>query len=63
MSKLSLDRTNLTKIRNVAGYLLVSSVLSAVISLITDNPTLFGSLTPAINLLLVGIRELFKKPE
>ena len=47
----------------VMAYIAVSAVISYLISLTVDNPSLVGPLTPLVNLVLVGIQQFIKAPE
>jgi len=47
------------KILKAAGYLAASTAISYLISVVTDDPTLFGPLTPLINVLLVSVKQIF----
>ena len=48
---------------NALRAIAVSAVISYLISLTVDNPSLVGPLTPLVNLVLVGIQQFIKSPE
>jgi hypothetical protein len=62
--KLSLPtRDQGIKIAKTVAYIAVSAAISAVISYLTDHPDLFGLLTPAVNILLVTLKQFLTEPE
>lgn len=50
------------KILKTAAYVAVSAVLGFLISLVADQPELFGVFAPIINVVLVTIRQALKEP-
>lgn len=48
-------------ILKVALYVAVSAGVSYLISVLADQPELFGSLTPLVNIVLVAIKQVFSK--
>lgn len=58
-----IDKTQAVKIGKAALYLGLSAAISYVISLIANDPSLFGPLTPIVNIVLVTLKQLFTKPE
>lgn len=56
-----LTRANAWSIGKAALYIGVSAILGYLISLITDNPELFGVFTPIVNIILVTARQFFKQ--
>ena len=51
------------KILKAGAYLVISTLLSAIIVTLQDKPELFGVYTPVINLLLVTVKQAFTKGE
>lgn len=49
------------KVAKTAAYVAVSAVLGYLITATTDNPELFGVVTPVINLVLVLIKQALTK--
>lgn len=47
------------KIAKAALYVGLSAIISYFIGLIADNPNLVGPLTPIINVVLVGLKQVF----
>lgn len=54
-----ITKNQLQKILKAAAYLAISSIISGLIALTTDNPQAFGVLTPFINLILVIAKQAF----
>lgn len=50
------------KVVKAALYVGLSALLAYLISETTNNPDLFGPLTPIINVTLVTVKQLFTKP-
>lgn len=50
------------KIAKAALYVGASAVISYLITVLTDQPELFGPLTPLVNVVLVTIKQAFTKP-
>ena len=61
--KLGFTKEQMVKLGKVSTYIAVSAVISFLISKMTDDPNLFGQLTPLVNLLLVGIKQFVVAPE
>lgn len=59
MSVSKLDTTQQVKVIKAAAYVGVSALIAYVISAITNNPHLFGALTPLVNVGLVALKQLF----
>lgn len=57
-----IDKDQALKIGKAALYVGLSAVISYLITLIADQPELFGPLTPIINIVLVTIKQAFTKP-
>lgn len=55
-----LDKAQAMKIVKVTAYVAISAALDYLISI--SSGTQFGTLTPLINILLVSVRQLFKRP-
>jgi hypothetical protein len=49
------------KIVKAAVYVGASAVVAYLISVVTDNPDLFGALTPVVNVALVALKQVFTK--
>lgn len=58
-----INRDQFAKIVKVAVYLALSSVIAGVISMIADEPNLFGPLTPVVNILLVTLKQALTAAE
>lgn len=52
-------KTNVGKTLIAAGYIALSAAISFVISAVADDPSLFGALTPIINVALVLVKKTF----
>lgn len=61
LSKISKDQA--LKIVKATVYVGLSAAISYVITLIANDPALFGPLTPIVNIILVFLKQLFTKPE
>lgn len=59
-SKISKDQA--AKIGKAALYIGLSAVISYLITLIADQPELFGPLTPIVNIVLVTLKQVFTQP-
>lgn len=57
-----IDKAQAAKIGKAALYIGLSAVISYLITVITDQPDLFGPLTPIINIVLVTLKQAFTKP-
>lgn len=57
-----IDKDQAAKIGKAALYIGLSAVISYLITVITDQPDLFGPLTPIINIVLVTLKQAFTKP-
>lgn len=57
-----IDKDQASKIGKAALYIGLSAVISYLITVITDQPDLFGPLTPIINIVLVTLKQAFTKP-
>lgn len=47
------------KVLKVAGWLVLSAFVSALITTLTDRPDLFGPMVPVVNLVLVALKQVF----
>lgn len=63
MSVTKIDKAQAVKIIKAAAYVTVSAVIAYFISLITEQPELFGVYTPIINIVLVTVKQLFTNPD
>jgi len=61
--RFGVTKQQIIHILKVAGYVAVSSVIGAFIAITTEQPEVFGIATPVINVLLVTLRQVLKKPE
>jgi len=57
LSKITKDQA--LKILKAAIYVGVSAIAAYLITVVTDQPELFGPLTPIINIILVTIKQAF----
>lgn len=55
------NKENLKKVGKTALYLAVSAAIGGVLAETTQNPELFGVVTPIVNLLLVAVRQYVKE--
>lgn len=62
-TQLGLTKKQSMRIAKVAGYIAISTVISYLIGLTVNNPSLVGPLTPIVNLVLVGVQQFIKAPE
>lgn len=53
--------TTIGKTLRAALYLAASAVISYVITQTSGNPQLFGTVTPIVNVVLVGVKNLLDK--
>lgn len=60
--RFGLTKEQIIHIAKVAGWVAVSTVIGGVIAIIADQPEIFGVLTPAVNVLLVTLQQIIKKP-
>lgn len=60
--KLSLTKEQSLHVLKVASYAAASAVISYLISLMTNDPALFGTLTPVVNVMLVAAKKAFEQP-
>lgn len=60
LSKITKDQA--AKILKAAVYIGLSAVISYLITVVTDQPDLFGPLTPVVNIVLVTLKQAFTKP-
>jgi len=58
-----INKAQAGKILKTIGYVAASAVISYLLTLITDQPELFGVFTPLINVVLVALKQLFTDPE
>ncbi len=63
MQASKIDKVQAQKILKAALYIGLSAVISYLITLIANQPELFGPLTPIVNIVLVTLKQLFTKPE
>ena len=55
--KLNITKEQALKILKTAAYVAISAVLGFLISVVTDQPELFGVFAPIINIVLVTIKQ------
>lgn len=60
-SKITKDQA--LKIVKTAAYIGLSAIISYLITLIANQPELFGPLTPIINIVLVTLKQVFTQPQ
>lgn len=60
-SKITKDQA--LKIVKAAAYIGLSAIISYLITLIANQPELFGPLTPIINIVLVTLKQVFTQPQ
>lgn len=58
-----IDKTQAEKILKATIYVALSAGISYLITLVTNQPELFGPITPIVNIVLVTLKQLFTKPE
>lgn len=58
-SKLTKDQT--VKVVKTIGYVGVSAAIAQAIAFVTDDPQMFGVLTPIVNVSLVTLKQFFSK--
>lgn len=61
--RFGLTKEQLIHILKVTGWVAASTAIGAIISIITEQPEVFGIWTPIINVLLVTIQQTLKKSE
>jgi len=61
LSKISKDQA--VKILKAAVYVGLSAIISYFITVLADQPELFGPLTPVVNVVLVTLKQAFTKPQ
>lgn len=61
--RFGLTKEQIIHILKVAGWIAISTVIGGVIAIMTNQPEVFGIWTPVVNLLLVTIQQVIKKPE
>lgn len=50
-------------ILKVTGWVAASTLIGGFIAIVTNQPEVFGIWTPTVNILLVTLRQILKKPE
>ena len=63
MALTKLDKTQSVKILKTVGYVAASAVIGYLLTLVTNQPELFGVFTPIVNIVLVALKQLFTTPE
>lgn len=61
--KLNITKEQALKILKTAAYVAISAVLGFLISVVTDQPELFGVFAPIINVVLVTLKQTFTEPK
>jgi hypothetical protein len=61
--RFGLTKQQIIHILKVAGWVSASTVIGLLISIITEQPDVFGVITPIVNLVLVTLQQMLKKPE
>lgn len=61
--RFGLTKQQIIHILKVAGWVTASTVVGLLISIITEQPDIFGVVTPIVNVLLVTVQQMLKKPE
>lgn len=59
MSLSKLNTSQQIKVIKAGFYVGISALIAYIISAITNNPHLFGALTPLVNVVLVTLKQLF----
>jgi hypothetical protein len=62
MKATTVTNEQLLKIVKAAAYVGASAAISYLISLIAGDPDLFGPMTPIVNVVLVGVKQIFTDP-
>lgn len=60
--RFGLTKEQLIHILKVTGWVAASTLIGGVIAIITNQPEVFGIWTPVVNILLVTIQQIVKKP-
>lgn len=63
MALTKIDKTQGLKILKTVGYVAASAVIGYLLTLVTNQPELFGVFTPIVNVVLVALKQLFTTPE
>lgn len=61
--RIGLTKKQAVKIGKVAGWVAASSAIGGLLTLIAEDPMLFGVFTPIVNVLLVTVQQLLKKED
>lgn len=61
--RFGLTKQQIIHILKVAGWVAASTVIGGLIAIVTEQPEVFGIWTPVVNVLLVTLQQVFKKPE
>lgn len=62
MKPSAISKDQWLKVGKAALYVGLSAVISYLITLIADQPELFGPLTPIVNIVLVTLKQIFTQP-
>lgn len=57
-----LNKEQSTKILKVVGWVAVSSAIGGLLAMLVDNPEMFGVFTPMVNVFLVTLQQIVKRP-
>lgn len=61
--KLGFNKTQGLHILKTAVYVAVSAVIGYLLTLLTNDPSMFGVFTPIVNVILVAGKKFFETPE
>lgn len=61
--RFGLTKEQALHIIKVTGWVAASTLIGGVIAIITEQPEVFGIYTPMVNILLVTVQQMLKKPE
>lgn len=61
--QLGLTRANVKSIIKATAYAAASAGISYLISVLASDSTLFGPLTPVVNIALYSAKKLFEQPQ
>lgn len=59
--RFGLTKEQIIHILKVAGWVALSTIVGGLISIITDQPEVFGIYTPIVNILLVTVQQFVTK--
>lgn len=61
--RFGLTKEQLIHIVKVTGWVAASTVIGGLIAIITNQPEVFGIWTPVVNIFLVTVQQILKKPK